>query len=132
MPEPSPLFWDHLSARIKDAVGVEPPPRWSLADALAWRCARCRRAPSPSWCSPWSLGVSCAAVRRTTVTPRSREAPGDRTRRPVAPDGHAGHCPSTIRRWSSLRISREGLDWDAATEAGWTAATASLDQALGG
>jgi hypothetical protein len=27
VPEPSPLFWDHLSARVREAVAGEPPPR---------------------------------------------------------------------------------------------------------
>jgi len=27
VPEPSPLFWDHLSARVREAVAAEPPPR---------------------------------------------------------------------------------------------------------
>ena len=27
VPEPSPLFWNHLSARVRDAVAVEPIPR---------------------------------------------------------------------------------------------------------
>ena len=31
VPEPSPLFWDHLSARVRDAVASEPAPR-----RLAW------------------------------------------------------------------------------------------------
>ena len=32
VPEPSPLFWNHLSARVRDAVAVEPIARswWSL------------------------------------------------------------------------------------------------------
>ena len=58
VPEPSPLFWDHLSARIRDRVAHEPPPtagrerplarltdwltgwssapRWGL---IVWRCS---------------------------------------------------------------------------------------------
>jgi len=27
VPEPSPLFWDHLSARVREAIASEPPPR---------------------------------------------------------------------------------------------------------
>src|SRR5438128_377674 len=27
VPEPSPLFWDHLSARVREAVAAEPPQR---------------------------------------------------------------------------------------------------------
>jgi hypothetical protein len=38
VPEPSPLFWDHLSARVHDAVAAEreAPPRW-------WRDLTARR-----------------------------------------------------------------------------------------
>src|SRR5258706_6308120 len=41
VPEPSPLFWDHLSARVKTAIerGEEPEPSpWTLA-AWSWRLA---------------------------------------------------------------------------------------------
>jgi hypothetical protein len=31
VPEPSPLFWDHLSARVRGAIAAEPPP------ASVWR-----------------------------------------------------------------------------------------------
>lgn len=42
VPEPSPLFWDHLSARIHERIALEPAPaerrRWTLASlADAWR-----------------------------------------------------------------------------------------------
>jgi hypothetical protein len=35
VPEPSPLFWDHLSARIHEAVVAEEPPRRSWLGAWA-------------------------------------------------------------------------------------------------
>jgi hypothetical protein len=37
VPEPSPLFWDHLSARITEAVAAEGAPRRSWRSALLWR-----------------------------------------------------------------------------------------------
>jgi hypothetical protein len=37
VPEPSPLFWDHLSARIREAVSVQPPPARGL---FGWLDAR--------------------------------------------------------------------------------------------
>jgi hypothetical protein len=39
VPEPSPLFWDHLSRRVRDAVaaGREPPRRWWHEVALRKR-----------------------------------------------------------------------------------------------
>lgn len=35
--EPSPLYWDHLSARVRDAVSVDASPRRAWADVAAWR-----------------------------------------------------------------------------------------------
>jgi hypothetical protein len=34
VPDPSPLFWGHLSARVRDAVAAEAPPRRSWLDVL--------------------------------------------------------------------------------------------------
>jgi len=38
VPEPSPLFWDHLSQRVREAVAAEPEPalRWTTRFNLAW------------------------------------------------------------------------------------------------
>ncbi len=36
VPEPSPLFWDHLSERVRNVV-AEDVPRRSWADAATWR-----------------------------------------------------------------------------------------------
>jgi hypothetical protein len=37
VPEPSPLFWDHLSSRVRDAVAVEASPHRVWFDVSAWR-----------------------------------------------------------------------------------------------
>jgi hypothetical protein len=47
VPEPSPLFWDHLSARIRDRVAHEPPP--ALAPARENPLARLT-----DWLTGWS------------------------------------------------------------------------------
>ena len=37
VPEPSPLFWDHLSQRVREAVANEPPaPGWMNRLNVAW------------------------------------------------------------------------------------------------
>jgi hypothetical protein len=36
MPEPSPLFWDHLSARVGEAIAAEQTPRRSWIGAMSW------------------------------------------------------------------------------------------------
>ena len=37
VPEPSPLFWDHLSSRVQEAVAAEAVPRRSWLTAALWR-----------------------------------------------------------------------------------------------
>jgi hypothetical protein len=42
VPEPSPLFWEHFSARVREAIAAEaaPPPRGSWASTwLSWKIA---------------------------------------------------------------------------------------------
>jgi hypothetical protein len=36
VPEPSPLFWDHLSRRVHEAVAAEPVPSTNWFGRLAW------------------------------------------------------------------------------------------------
>jgi hypothetical protein len=65
VPEPSPLFWDHLAARVGEAIAQEPLP----ARAIAWW-----RLPRLAW---------AAAISRRTV-PRRRPSWWRRTGRPRA------------------------------------------------
>jgi hypothetical protein len=63
VPEPSPLFWDHLSARIRDRVAHEPPPTRGREHPLArltdwlmgWGSA-------PRWAYAAILLVLCASL----------------------------------------------------------------------
>lgn len=62
VPEPSPLFWDHLAARVGDAIAREPvPERWR------WR------APRPLWGVVAALVL--AAVTAISWSLRSADAP---------------------------------------------------------
>ena len=36
VPEPSPLFWDHFSDRVRQALAAEPAPRRSWIGAMGW------------------------------------------------------------------------------------------------
>ena len=49
VPEPSPMFWDHLSARVREAVSAEPEPR-----TLSWWLPQ-------SWPHVW-LSASAAVL----------------------------------------------------------------------
>ena len=46
VPEPSPLFWDHLSARVREEIAHEAPSRWGWASGLR----------------PWPVAATVAAV----------------------------------------------------------------------
>lgn len=50
VPEPSPLFWEHLATRVRDAVAQEPSPR------VSWL----HRFTRPAWA--FGLGASAAAA----------------------------------------------------------------------
>ena len=125
VPEPSPLFWDHLSARVKEAVGAEPPPRWSLTDAWAWRVL---------------LPVGAIALVVLAVTFEvSRSRPPEAVENSVARSATEPDAPAVSAQnpdqagdpsLDLIADLSEGLDWDAATAAGWTTATSSLDQAF--
>jgi len=76
--EPSPLFWDHFSARIRDAVGPAPPrkPIWNrwwqpalglaAAGAVAMILAHRDAGPAPD------AGVRSAQSADASVTPDAR------------------------------------------------------------
>jgi hypothetical protein len=106
VPEPSPLFWDHLSARIKSAVEHEPEPRrgWSFG-LLPWRVA--------------AITAVAAGVVAVTLTLR---APAANTAQPRdQSDAIAAEQPLPLADDPSLRLISDlagDLEWDASAEAG--------------
>jgi hypothetical protein len=129
VPEPSPLFWEHLSARVHDAVAAEgvPPARF-----LNWRRAK----PLLSW-RGWAVaGVTAAVMIATYVTtpwpPESAESvqemsaipsPAETIPLPVAA---AGDDPS-LALVADLTAQ---LDADAFDGAEWTSHAGAVDQAV--
>ena len=122
VPEPSPLFWDHLSARIRDRVARE-----AVPDAWWW----------PAFASSWRMAIPAAAAIVLVL------AVGFAVRRPApAPDSTPAvivqppaivESPLTIDEDSALALLAElstDLDWDAASEAGLLPARGSVDNVL--
>jgi hypothetical protein len=78
-PDPSPLFWDHLSRRVRDAVAAEPPAprRWFAS-------------PSPRWvvaAAPLAVALVVAAgVLQVWRTAPRGDSPADATAVVSAPD----------------------------------------------
>lgn len=122
VPEPSPLFWDRLSARVRAAVADEVPTRdpgwlsWRLAAAVA------------------SVALVVLAVGFTLTTPlwqRAREGPAE--------NGRVDTGSSAVE-WTDLADDpslafvaelADNLEWDAVTEAGLGLGAGALDHALG-
>jgi hypothetical protein len=114
VPEPSPLFWDHFSARVHDAVEAE---RAAGTSALGrWSWLRI----SPLW--PGALAAIVLAIVIVTSGGRPGQpvsAPGGPTASAVGPLGDTlsmDDDPSL----SLMADLTADLDWDAASAAGLT------------
>ena len=103
VPEPSPLFWKHLSERVREAVAAEgvaaiAVPAWGWARAL------------PSW-RGWAVAGVAAAVMISiyVTTPRPSQPLAARRDMAVVPSDvetvpFRSLARPTIRRWRSLPI----------------------------
>jgi hypothetical protein len=116
VPEPSPLFWDHFSARVHEAVEAErdhatpTSGRW-----WSWRAI-------PSWVGPLWVGSLAAVVLAVAImTGRVSESPTPAGSIAVVAESTA-EAPG-IADDPSLSFVADlvtDLDWDAAVEAGLT------------
>lgn len=102
VPEPSPLFWEHFSARVKDAVAAEP------AAASGWRLG---------W-RGWIVAAATAAVVLAVIVSRGLWSPEyrDAVNRTVA--GHeTGALPDFAEQrdddpeWELLLAMTDGVEW---------------------
>jgi hypothetical protein len=128
LPEPSPLFWDHFSARVSQAVRSET----SSPESAAW-IARLRR-PLTTWAL---AGIACVLVIMTVVwratlhAPSSVPRPTAPTVASTAPAGDVGRGfspgsgvgspvdnPDTDARWAVVRVAAEDLAWEDVRDAG--------------
>ena len=120
VPEPSPLFWDHLSAHVREAVAVEAAQstsRWSFR-RVSWTIAGAMSAAA--------VVIAVSLTMRTT--PDLNDLPSG-TPTPAA----AGLNDVTMADDPSLSLLGDlagGLDWDAAAEAGMTMEVGEADSRL--
>jgi len=122
VPEPSPLFWDHLSARIHDAVAAE----------------RSSGGAGPGLWTSWRLAVPVGAAALTVaivlgVLPRlSRHAPASQGSRAVVEVGTAA-ADTPIADDPSLSFVADlasELDWDGVAQAGFAARPGDVEGVL--
>ena len=115
--EPSPLYWDHLSARVRDAVSVDASPRpW--ADVAAWR-----RVLMPAWAAAVASIIIVVAFSSRVAEPPSS---------PQAPATVVATTAEAVEVWSDLASDDDesltlmgglsaGFDFDAVRQAGLAA-----------
>lgn len=119
VPEPSPLFWDHLSERVRTAVAEE-------------RRTERSRVWSHGW---WQFAGAAAvvAVLMLVIAPALRRAPSpgtnDSSVESAAEQVHADAVPAFDEdpALTLLADLSAGLDWDAAVEAGLVPAEGAVD-----
>lgn len=130
VPEPSPLFWDHLSARVREEIAHEAPTRWGWASGLR----------------PWPVAATVAAVaiallvmvgvfRSTSNSP----IPGTDRRDvavarpnadvPAEPDVETDDVEGD-EAWAVVRAVADDVVWDDVTDAGISARPGSAERAV--
>jgi hypothetical protein len=126
MPDPSPLFWDHFSARVSAAVRAE-----SIApEAPPW-FSRLQR-PLATWAvvAAAAVLVILTVVWRATLhapaTPGTM-APTVAVNARPAPDRPLADNPDADERWAVVRAAAEDIAWEDVHEAGISAVPGSAE-----
>jgi hypothetical protein len=127
VPEPSPLFWDHFSARVADAVREEEPGR----DGDAGAATGWRRSPLATWAAVATMAVlvMMTVVWRTTLhAPAPTRGPamagvgaGKGTVAPAADAGGDEREVDADEAWAVVRAAAQDLRWEEAHAAGLSA-----------
>jgi hypothetical protein len=120
VPEPSPLFWDHFSTRIREAVArAEVAPRW-------WDVLTLPRLSGAAIAGALLVALVSVARGPDAGAPRSPAAVlGE-----AAPAGSSSLTLSSEPAWTVVMAVSEGMDWDAATEAGLQVRPGAAERAL--
>ena len=129
VPEPSPLFWDHLSARVAEAVADERADE-APAASIGW-AARLR-----SWQVMTAAAVAAAVILAVAVNHRSAsDTNSAQTPGAVAPAsaGTVNDLTPSLENDPSLSFIADlasDLDWDDAVEAGLTSGADAVERVV--
>lgn len=116
VPEPSPLFWSHLSQRVRDAVAAEQPMR-RPAFAAAW----------------WQLVAAAAAVAALVIVLMPDRQPASDTLTTVATDVWQPADTPAFDDDPALSLLADltyGMDWEATAEAGLVPELGTVDSVV--
>jgi hypothetical protein len=110
-PEPSPLFWEHLSSRVREAVASEPVPAPRSA-GFARRCPRLLR-----WrVVAWPAGACFAVAALLALMVRYPPAPAvvaDRMADARAVSDANGAGEADVDAWEFLVAVADDAEWSA-------------------
>ncbi len=126
VPEPSPIFWEHLSMRVREVVNEEGRPS-EAGRQLGW----------PSWRAFVPIGAVLMLALAGTIMWNPADEPSTATNVPVAPEitGTAADArdiayPMDDQSLTLLADLTSDLDWDAASEAGLAPVTGAVDDVV--
>lgn len=114
VPEPSPLFWQHLSERVRTAVASEGLPGTGLMPAW-WR-----------WQVLAPVGAFALLLALMIAVPKPEPSGPDVAREGTA----AAESLDADERWVMVENLVGDLDWETAREAGVTVKPGAADQAV--
>jgi hypothetical protein len=119
VPEPSPLFWDHLSARVRESIAAE---QLRPARASTW------------WLIPAGALAAIAVAALMTLGRNAQPSNTPTDPAPAVADASAGASERiSLADDPSLSLIADmagDLDWDAAAEAGLTGGIGTVDRAV--
>ena len=122
VPEPSPLFWDHFSAQVRDRIGTE---NFQHPGFLGW-LATWPRTALATCAALVLLTVAGVTVFRPATTPDTEPAAP-----PTSADALFVDDVVADEAWAEVRKAAEQVGWDEANQAGITAPPGTAERAIG-
>jgi hypothetical protein len=126
VPEPSPLFWDHLSARVRDGVAAAP-----LPDRSGWSWPRMRVVLPIGAAAAVAVALISGALMRPAVQEGRAPSPNV-AEHAAAPDARPGTTPDADNAevWDVLTSAASTVGFDEAHAAGMHVHPAAIDHAV--
>jgi hypothetical protein len=127
IPEPSPLYWDHFSLRVHNAIR-QAPARAGWGRVIEWRGALAAAAAVMliviGTTLSWRAGIDAPARVTSNVPAVTNTAENDVD---VAPPTLA---PESDTDWDVVAGVADGMEWDAAREAGFAVKPGAAEHAV--
>jgi hypothetical protein len=122
VPEPSPLYWDHLSARVKAAVDAEPMPSASSGWRAWWRPIVI--------CSTAMATIAIAVALRVMPVAPAADTTASNEAAAAAELADASAAEETSAMWDAIGAVAPKMPVSAAMEAGLAPGRYATDAAI--